>query len=425
MTVKNRISVEISDGLRSEISPSIEVRDNKFKLLKLIHSTQFFELDDGIFEVSAVLIDGNRHSKILNLNGDGSRHVVLGYKPDRLIWDASDEAEITSLKVEHFTNFRVAEHSFSIPRNLKSPILKSEILRLQIDGEDDTLNFSPAELSTSISKHKKPDGSIAVHATKKSDLIGRFSYEDENIELLAIEESEVIDRFRDKGDHSCSWMFGPLGMNPQSVPTALFSVYDKNIRISLPVTGQNIIPGAAEVKIIFNNNVFDVDAWIAPTGRKARNMQQLLSSGYILNAAQEAAFAEQLLFDKYADPVGAVLGGIIMHKIGTLSARSNWVENLVDRFDWLNDGKVLQAIIMLEHQDDPKKIFSLLSEASKKRMMFTEAYSLFINILRHWSWSEYKDECNEILNSLARTTSSLKWDSVFMCEILTGGEQYA
>jgi len=124
--------------------------------------------------------------------------------------------------------------------------------------------------------------------------------------------------------------------------------------------------------------------------------------------------ASRLLADKYEDPAAATLGGLTLHRLGHLTERADWVENLARDFPWLPDGQVLLAALLLEHadRDELNRGLQLLLAASQRRPMYTDGISLMMELLRRWPDEGSEPSRRARLQGLAGTTKDLDWNAV-------------
>lgn len=220
--------------------------------------------------------------------------------------------------------------------------------------------------------------------------------------------------------HGCSllretrtmWIF-ECASSLTSVASAIFQIDNKTTTISLPISPEVHTPsGACAVKIEENRTGSHAHAWISPERTVANAMQNMLSSGYVLEAASVADEAVDLLRDKYSDPTGAVLGALILHKTGRLHRLQGWVENLASDFDWLPDGKVLLAMLLYDEPSTQDAAMELALAASKQRMLFSENLSLLLDLLRRFPSESYRSERTGAIESLATMNPFVDWESI-------------
>jgi len=371
MSIKNSVTVQFksSSYLLAETSP-IEIRDSNLNLVEQLRHGQQVELDDGLYEISAVLQDGQKHRRLVHLQGGSREEVVLDAQeamqlvhppPPRVKMTSSPEAESGHGSFPDLTAGAGSDTAMT------------------------DLNLGPYE----------PEGPIE----------------------LVESDGAVLRESRTTVAGGSSWFFEP-SPDLDTVPRAYFRIHGRKIAISLPVNPESHYPlNACEVVTKANAGALEVRAWISPERTVASTMQHMLASGYLLHAARIASEAIELLRSKYQDPTGALLGALLLQKIGQLEPRRSWVENLARDFDWLNDGKVLLALLLSREEAQQDEALTLVLRASKKPMMFTESYSLLLNLLRRWPWPYREDERHKALESLAMMTPYINWDSMMFCQM--------
>jgi hypothetical protein len=200
-----------------------------------------------------------------------------------------------------------------------------------------------------------------------------------------------------------------------AVPTALFQVGDRKLRISLPISPGGHTPSSlCAVRI----DAGHADAWISPERTVANAMQNMISAGYLLQAAKVADEAVELLRGKYEDPAGAVLGALILHKAGRLERWQSWVENLARDFEWLADGKVLLAELLFNNRGNRDEALQFAVQASGQRMLFTESHSLLLDLLRRWPRESDRDQRYEAMTRIAAVSPYIDWESICLTHSL-------
>jgi hypothetical protein len=378
MGIKNWVTVQLKSNsyLLGESSP-IEIRDSRLNLIKQLHRGQRVELDDGLYEISAVLEDGQKHRRLVQLQGGTQEDITLDAQEEKhAVRPPSPRAKMAS------SSGTASDHaSISILARAALDMVKSD---LSLDSE-----LEPSSYST-------PEKEVPI------EFLGCHG---------AVLSNNHITPAADN-----SWFFEPAP-NLDIVPRADFLIHGQKITISLPLNPEGTYPlNACEVVTTINAGALELRAWISRERTVASTMQHMLASGYILHAARIAGEALELLRDKYQDPTGALLGALILHKIGQLEPRRSWVRNLAIDFDWLNDGKVLLAVLLSREESKQEEALSLALRASRKPMMFTESYSLLLDLLRRWPWpTNYERDL--ALESMAMKTPYTNWDSMMFYQL--------
>jgi hypothetical protein len=220
------------------------------------------------------------------------------------------------------------------------------------------------------------------------------------------------------------WVFG-CEMQPDldAVPTAVIQIGDRMTRISLPINpkaGSAVFnpDNSCVVKVEETRTGAHVHAWISPERTVANALQNALASGYVLRAAEVADEAVELLRDKYSDPIGAALGGLILHKVGRLEKRIRWVENLARDFDWLPDGKVMLAHLLQNDESALDRALELAIQASAQRMLYAESYSLLLDLLRRWKRESDREVRKQPTDELASVAPYIDWESICLSQVI-------
>jgi len=339
-----------SDSVFFNHNVPIEIRDSQMRLVQHSGRDRQFELPVGLYKISAVLEDGNKHDKLVQIKADVPTQVVLGAK------EAPRQARPAS------RGMKTRAETYQRPQFTK----RSEERSMSEDQQDP---MRPAQFIES-------QGCLLLRETRTM------------------------------------WIF-ECSPSLDEVASAVFQIDDKTTTISLPVSPEAYTPsGACAVKIEENRTGSHAHAWIAPERTVANAMQNMLSSGYVLEAAGVADEAVDLLRDKYADPTGAVLGALILHKTGQLRRLQGWVENLANDFDWLPDGKVLLATLLYDDSSTQDAAMELALAASQQRMLFSENFSLLLDLLRRFPSESYRSERTEAIESLATMNPFVDWESI-------------
>ena len=340
----------------------IEVRDSQMRLVsqdKIGRNKLQLDLPAGLYEVSAVLEDGQKHRQLLQIV----------------------EGEITPVEF----NLRKEEPDRFPPRMSR----KSNSL------------FEPPRFMDEI--ESLPD----AEARSDTGLV---------TQLLEVQGVTMY------SEGHLSWIF-ICELTPDSVPTALIRINDRKLRISLPISPEREFP--------YNSCVVNVEE--TPTGAHAHALitsertvasalQNMLSSGYIMKAAEVADEAVDLLRYKYSDPTGAVLGALLLHRVGWLGKWTSWVDNLARDFNWLPDGKVLLAILLSEDESARSQALELALRASTQRMLYAESYSLLLDLLRRWSGESGMEGRQSAIQSLALLAPYVDWESICLSNVVEAVE---
>ncbi len=207
-----------------------------------------------------------------------------------------------------------------------------------------------------------------------------------------------------------TWWFThkPLGSGTPSVKIALDGVTRS---ISLPINPEG--HGSEAFCFVSFERYADgsaARAWVSPARIVSSAVQQMLARGRTFTAHTVVdASAEQLLYDKYRDPVGAVLGALVLYQAGVLQKRLGWLENLARDFTWLPDGRILLGALLLRDQATEQRAISLLLGSGWERPMFTLTFSVLLDVLRTWQNRSLKAKA--ALNDVALMAARVDWSA--------------
>jgi len=102
----------------------------------------------------------------------------------------------------------------------------------------------------------------------------------------------------------------------------------------------------------------DINVSVGIANKVAQALLSLMNSGDMLKGKSlfTVKNAEQLLYNKISDPVGAAIGGYFLLKTRELDRMHNWPDNLADWFDWMPDGAVIHGWQLIQMGAKPDTI---------------------------------------------------------------------
>jgi len=212
------------------------------------------------------------------------------------------------------------------------------------------------------------------------------------------------------------WEFVPA--EPlEEVPWAGFLLDGRTVEMSLPLNPRAAYPlNSCRVDVDTSGSGPVLRMAFAPGRLVTRLVDGLVRHGSETLGKDVLEKATGLLLEKYADPSGAALGGLTLHRMGMLSGQRDWVENLVRGFPWLTDGPVLLAALLRGAEpDERRRGFELLLGAAQHRPMYTDGLSLAMDLLRRWPKPFDKDARDAALDRLAGLSAYADWGSVSLC----------
>jgi len=328
----------------------IEVRDSSMRLVERPSDKRRFSLPPGLYEVSAVLEDGRKHRALVQVKAGETAPVTLGADVETAASKGSPSTE------------------------------RKKVPRYQ----------RPRYTRKMATEEPQPERAATAP-----------------VELLDVTGASLL------GEATRSpWQF-ECADDVDAIPTARIRVGDRTSVISLPISPEQGSPShACTVTLHETSTGAHLYAWISPGRTVANALQNMMASGYVLDAAGVADQAVELLGDKYRDPTGAALGGLILLKTGRLERWTSWIENLARDFDWLADGKVLLASLLAATENDRGRALELAMRASEQRLLFSETFSLLLDLLRRWSKGEERDRRHAAIKEMLTRTPNIDWESI-------------
>jgi hypothetical protein len=377
----------------------VEIRDASMQLVMRGRNMRSLQLPEGLYQVSAVLEDGQEQTCLVKVRGGESTSVKLGGRPagtsgaaagaarlaaavpaavegvvDRIRAAVSDAADTATARMVDAQSraHRVAQSTAAQLRNSR--------FTQKADAPDD--------------ESSSTDGAAATAAT-----------------LLDVKGAKLRRQTR------TLWIFECTG-SLTAVAVATLQVGDRRTEISLPTSPPMGGPNLCAVRIDETPGGARATAWISPERTVANALQNMFASGHLSSAASMADEATELLRGKYEDPTGATLAALILRKVGRLARLEGWMDNLARDFAWIPDGKVMLAALLLDRRADPDRALSLVLEAAKQRMLYTESYSILLDLLRRWPREADRSARAGALAGLAAHSPYIDWNSSCLSRVL-------
>lgn len=283
------------------------------------------------------------------------------------------------------------------------------------NGDDAVKHVHITEAQTTSVTFDAPETFVAsiVHDESLSEL-DRFKWLTVSEPAWRFVRMESADGCELADQETAKWVFVPVN-HPHSVPSAIFRIDGRRVRMSLPLNPSGVYPlNSCQVSVVTAGYRTGLRMSFPPERRVTRLVDGLVRHGEITAGAGALRQASELLSMKYSDPTGAVLGGLTLDRIGQLHTRSAWIENLARDFPWLPDGQVLLASL-LRHAPSLKEQqrgLRLLLAAASELPLYTDGLSLLMELLRRWPDEATRDQRYDMLDKLADHSAYADWDSV-------------
>ncbi len=112
------------------------------------------------------------------------------------------------------------------------------------------------------------------------------------------------------------------------------------LNMTLPIFGNE---GCRIVVMQLPGGKYTVDVHLE--NQMANILLRYSNKGYLQQTAEaaKAVEAEDLLFGKRSDPIGAAIGAYALMRFQTLDKLHDWTENLRNWFEWLPDGSAIRG----------------------------------------------------------------------------------
>lgn len=352
----------------------IEIRDSDLMLVERVTGSKELELPVGLYQVSAVLNDGVASSKLVR---------VLGGK--------KAEVELSTMSA----------HNRPVDSN---DLYRSVESNLTLGGTRKGLPVGPSD---------RTSASSPMEARARAGAARPFEVDNDDFPITIDATDGKLRRLS-----RTSWVFEPQA-EAKRVPIA--RVRHKNLLVtcSLPASRESAHSvNTCEIHLVDSPCGLRVRGWISPERTVARALQNMLDSGEFAPAAAMAKDGAEALQYKYSDPTGAALGSLILNKFGHLGDRKEWLENLARGFSWLPDAKVLLALAILQAGGDSARALDLAIHASRTTLLYTEVFSLLLDMLRRWPDDLRSDERIAALGDLGELSPFLDWNSICLSRVV-------
>lgn len=188
------------------------------------------------------------------------------------------------------------------------------------------------------------------------------------------------------------------------------------------------LPGALSLRVLIRpaagpeGEVHPLDVIVSTHDTGAEAILSLLDTGAVEDAKviENAGAAEQMLYQKIANPSGAAIGGYYLLKSGDLDRLHDWTLNLADWIDWMADGPVIRAWHVLKdarlHGKDRAETYAkarefLLKAVDRGIPVYTEGLRLLRDGINALSQNKDDAEAQAAKAIVDRYTESCDWSA--------------
>lgn len=322
----------------------VEIRDSDLILIQPATTQRSFELPYGLYEISAVLDDGKRTTKVTEVNGR---------QPNRIKLEPNLPFEpLASKNDSDFRSVSELHHLHSVKTDMEIVDISSDVTVYEVESHW-----------------------ILRHSQKM-----------------------------------------------EQVPVATISSSGSTLQASLPISaGDHRFSVTCHVTRQFEPSFGPVQIKISQSRSIASAMERMVEAGQFESATRLANKAMETLLSKFIDPTGAALAALILYKADRLDDKMDLLFSLVKRFGWLPDGKILLASQLVRLPGQREKALQLACQASEQRILFTETFSLLLDLLRYWPENDSKNR-SEALSRLSERAPFVDWRSTYLCYQLQEGQ---
>ncbi|MCD6346406.1 MAG: hypothetical protein J7L96_03195, partial [Bacteroidales bacterium] len=156
----------------------------------------------------------------------------------------------------------------------------------------------------------------------------------------------------------------------------------KSIYLVLPIS-QNATISTCTVEILDDGVSFQFLCYFE-YDKRTTLMLDYLSSNSFEEAADIAGNAEDMLYSKMVNPIGAVIGGYVLLRIGAVEQMHDWPKNLYNWFPKLADGAIIAGELEARRGNDKEAIDMFLEAYNRGLPIFREGLSILVSRLRSY-----------------------------------------
>ncbi len=340
------------------------IRKSNFQLQGYSKTDRTIVLDPGLYIIEAVKPDGEIESEIVDLETGDAKELKFTFTPEKnienkkkLLEEEFEETfeDVLMMAAPKRRSFDMAAKASAIfvPRKTQSKkkfTPKKQEVTVRILSFDGKGWQEEKELSGKVNFNRA--------TMDNSDHI--------RINIDASEYLQILEVNRNKGE-----------------PTNLLLPVQKNSMIE-----------RCTVEIVDNGVDLKLSCYFEDSKRTTL-MLDYLSSNSLEEAADLAEEAEGMLYSKMSNPIGAVIGGYVLLRIGAVERMHNWPKNLYEWFPRLSDGAVIAGELEARRGNDKEAIDMFLEAYKRGLPIFREGLSILVSRLRSYLLYEKELLINE------------------------------
>lgn len=344
---------------------TFEVRDARMRRAGIIRRQQSLELDPGLYRVSAVLEDGGEHEEIVEVHAGANSVAHFVAKP------AGPGIEAQSASTAEDPAERWLLGDADTAAGAMRGLLPSDRF----------------ELSAAMAQVRS--------ATRSRPIAGVDAGPGVRLEPAGTARWQVY--AQTAGAH---WARVALGA--------------RTWRVSLPTAAPGATRPSVELSLSARSDTWHPQARMAAWRTVASSLQELLGTGRMEHAFAVADRAAMLLADKYQDPVGAILGALLLQRTHQLERHRGWLDHLARQFPWWADATILSAVLDGDSADPAirRRGLAVLLDPTLPRPCFTESHSLRLDSLRRWRDPDSASDRAAALQALTERYGDVDWDAL-------------
>ncbi len=417
----SRLSVEVPNNLG--ISLPISIRDAGWHLVGHSSSNKPITLNPGSYIVQLHCPDGSEQQEYVELSKGESRTISMSQEQPEVSTGESKTISMSPSKTEKALQTTPSARNQPIPSVFDLDKAHHCVIGVPQSVDFNVLQKSLANINVACTEQRSfsiPESQAGiVEQSGTVDL--RYGYINIDVYEFTADETEAPEtevgndeswgcmvRLLEFDGSNLEWVVSQSGLanavgdsqtiNGVSVTELVFKAKPRlqvlevckflgdatrlgnTTCIVLPLS-EGSRPKQITIRLWDNGNNFLVDCNFIESPR-ASTVLKYLAHGAVDFAISIAGEAEQMLFEKVANPIEAVIGGYALLRVGNLSRLHEWPTNLCKRFPALADGAIIAGELEAL-KGNHKQAIGLFTEASKRGLpMFSEGLSILVTRLR-------------------------------------------